>query len=164
MCPAIRKMEEILPYHLELIHLYSVSQDDIIMAIDSFRFHFWEYKGNQMVMINLSTDERVVRLTYLGPEQAAEKFLLYNLSREGTRIKNVKLTVSAFCCFFFSIKNNFQAGPEFISKCIPIAIKNLNVFKNSSEFITDAWFPTSIPIENVEIDTTLREDTVSCKF
>ncbi|KAF1754346.1 hypothetical protein GCK72_020906 [Caenorhabditis remanei] len=138
MCPAIRKMEDILPYHLELVELFRLCQDDIIMAIDSFRFHFWEYKGNQMVMINLSTDERVVRLTYLGPEQAAEKFLLYHLSREGTRIKNVKLTT----------------GPEFISKCIPIAIKNMTVIR------TDAWFPTSVPIENVEVDTTVREETL----
>ena len=158
MCPAIRKMEEMLPYHLELVRLFSIMQDNIIMIIDSFQFCFWENEGNQMRMINLSTNERVDRLTCLRPEQAVEKFLLCNLSREGTRIKNVNLTVSVFRSFFISIYNNLQKGPEFISKCIPISIKNLISYQNA------AWFPTSIPVENVKVDTTLREDTVSFKF
>ncbi|KAF1754345.1 hypothetical protein GCK72_020905 [Caenorhabditis remanei] len=144
MCPAIRKMEEMLPYHLELVKLFSMARDNIIMDIDSFGFSFWEYEGNKMRMVNLSTKTGVDRLTSLGPEQAAEKFLLYHLSREGTRIKHVKLTTA----------------PEFISKCIPVAIKSLSVFKNMTVFKTDAWFPTNFPIENVEIDTTVREDTL----
>ncbi|EFO97702.1 hypothetical protein CRE_16014 [Caenorhabditis remanei] len=141
MCPAIRKMEENVPYHLELVNLklvpLSMTRDVSIMTIDSFEFSFLEYEGNKMFIDNLSTEKRVDQLTSLKPEQAAEKFLLYHLSREGTRIKTVDLI----------------DGPEFISKCIPIAIKKLNVNR------TAAWFPTNIPIENVEVDTTVREDT-----
>ncbi|KAF1754356.1 hypothetical protein GCK72_020916 [Caenorhabditis remanei] len=136
MCPAIRKMEENVPYHLELVNLklvpLSMTRDVSIMTIDSFEFSFLEYEGNKMFIDNLSTEKRVDQLTSLRPEQAAEKFLLYNLSREGTRIKTVDLI----------------DGPEFISECIPIAIKKLNVNR------TAAWFPTNIPIENVEVDTT----------
>ncbi|KAF1754185.1 hypothetical protein GCK72_020745 [Caenorhabditis remanei] len=135
MCPGIRKIEENLPYHLELVRLDSIEQDDVIISIDSYSFCFRE---NMMRMINLSTYKDVDQLTCLGPEQAAEKFLLYNLSREGTHIKNVELT----------------AGPEFISKCIPVTIKNLIVNR------TAAWFPTNIPIENVKVDTTVRADTL----
>ncbi|KAF1754344.1 hypothetical protein GCK72_020904 [Caenorhabditis remanei] len=138
MCPAIRKMEEILPYHLELVSLWSMAQDHIITGIDSFGFSFWDNEGNQIRMNNHSKRKFVDQFTCLGPEQAVEKFFLYNLNREGTRIKNVEL----------------NKAPEFISKCIPIAIKNMTVFK------TDAWFPTNIPIENVEVDTTLREDAL----
>ncbi|EFO97798.1 hypothetical protein CRE_15993 [Caenorhabditis remanei] len=135
MCPGIRKIEENLPYHLELVRLDSMEQNDIIISIDSYSFCFRE---NMMRMINLSTYKAVEWLTCSGPEQAAEMFLLYNLSREGTHIKNVELT----------------DGPEFISKCIPIAIKNLNVNR------TDAWFPTKFPIENVKVDDTVRADTL----
>ncbi|EFO97681.1 hypothetical protein CRE_15888 [Caenorhabditis remanei] len=138
ICPAIRKMEEMLPYHLELVKLWSMAQDHIFMTINTLHFCFWENEGNNMIMRNGSTEKRVDQLTCLGPEQAAEKFLLYHLSREGTRIKNVELTT----------------GPLFISKCIPIAIKNLDVKRNT------AWLPTNIPIENVKVDTTLREDTL----
>ncbi|EFO97669.1 hypothetical protein CRE_16018 [Caenorhabditis remanei] len=138
MCPAIRKMEEILPYHLESVKLERMRRDDIMMVIDSFGFSFWKYEGNKMLINNLSTVKRVDQLTSLGPEQAAEKFLLYNLNRKGTRIKNVEL----------------MFGPELISKCVPIAIKNLDVKR------TDAWFPTNISIENVKVDTIVREDTL----
>ncbi|EFO97882.1 hypothetical protein CRE_15889 [Caenorhabditis remanei] len=138
MCPAIRKMEEMLPYHLDLVMLWGMGQYHIITKFDSFGFSFWENEGNQMRMNNHSNRKHVERVTCLGPEQAAEKFVLYNLSRQGTRIKNVEL----------------MTGPEFISKCVPIAIKNLDVER------TTAWFPTIIPIEYVEIDTTLREDTL----
>ncbi|KAF1754353.1 hypothetical protein GCK72_020913 [Caenorhabditis remanei] len=138
ICPAIRKMEEILPYHLEYVKLERMRRDDIMMVIDSFGFSFWKYEGNKMLINNLSTVKRVDQLTSLGPEQAAEKFSLYNLNRKGTRIKNVEL----------------NAGPLFISKFIPIAIKNLSVKR------TDAWFPTNIPVEQVKVDTIFREDTL----
>ncbi|EFO97782.1 hypothetical protein CRE_15887 [Caenorhabditis remanei] len=154
MCPAIRKMEEILPYHLELVSLWSMAQDHIITGIDSFGFSFWDNEGNQIRMNNHSKRKFVDQFTCLGPEQAVEKFFLYNLNREGTRIKNVELNVSVSRFFFMLIYENFQKAPEFISKCIPIAIKKLSVER------TAAWFPTNIPIENVEVDTTLREDAL----
>ncbi|KAF1754184.1 hypothetical protein GCK72_020744 [Caenorhabditis remanei] len=138
MCPAIRKMEENLPYHLELVKLISMARNGIIMSIDSFSFYFWEHEGNKMLMTNECTENSVEWLTCLGPEQAAEKFLLYHLSRKGTHIKNVELT----------------AGPEFISKCIPITIKNLIVNR------TAAWFPTNEPVDLVKVDTTVRADTL----
>ncbi|KAF1754349.1 hypothetical protein GCK72_020909 [Caenorhabditis remanei] len=141
MCPAIRKMEEILPYHLKLVELDSNKERDYIaMMIDSFSLSFLMdgQENNMSMRKTCSTKKRVYWLTSLGPEQAAEKFVLYNLSREGTRIKNVAISV----------------GPEFISKCVPIAIKNLRVNR------TTAWFPTNIPIENVAVDTIVREDTL----
>ncbi|EFO97712.1 hypothetical protein CRE_16020 [Caenorhabditis remanei] len=138
ICPAIRKMEEILPYHLELVELFSIA-DCFFLIVDSFKFCFGEYEGNCIIMINLSTAAlRRIRLTCLEPKKAVEKFVLYNLSREGTRIKTVDLIT----------------GPEFIKKCIPIDIKNL-IVKATSE-----WFPTNVPVENVEVDTAVREDTL----
>ncbi|KAF1754351.1 hypothetical protein GCK72_020911 [Caenorhabditis remanei] len=129
ICPAIRKMEKILPYHLELVELFSIA-DCFFLIVDSFKFCFGEYEGNCIIMINLSTAAlRRIRLTCLEPKKAVEKFVLYNLSREGTRIKTVDLIT----------------GPEFIKKCIPIDIKNL-IVKATSE-----WFPTNVPVENVEL-------------
>ncbi|KAF1754354.1 hypothetical protein GCK72_020914 [Caenorhabditis remanei] len=139
ICPAIRKMEEILPYHLEIVRLETMSQENIMMMIDSFSLSFFEIYESKMSMRYNSTRAKCVSwLTNLGPEQAVEKFVLYHFSREGTRIKEFLIS----------------KAPEFISKCAPIAIKELYVDR------TPAWFPTNIPIEYVAVDTTVREDTL----
>ena len=82
-----------MPYHLKLVELdSSEEQDYIAMMIDSFSLSFLMdgQENNMSMRKTCSTKKRVYWLTSLAPEQAAEKFVLYNLSREGTRIKMLR--------------------------------------------------------------------------
>ena len=157
-CPAIRKIEEKIPYHLESVGFFIHFPNHFVVKFLSFRISFFESNGSMMSMTNLSTGKTIDRIMQVPLEDAAEKFALYNLSRKGTHIKRLDMGVSLFRFFcsyvFFPI---LQPGPAFIVNCVPIAIKNLTVRKASKS----SWFPTVSPIENVKTDGAIREDTVS---
>ncbi|EFO97877.1 hypothetical protein CRE_16017 [Caenorhabditis remanei] len=131
ICPAIRKMEEILPYHLEIVRLETMSQENTMMMIDSFSLSFFEIYESKMSMRDNSTGRNV----FIG-------LPTWDRSKQWR---------SLYC--ITSAERGHKA-PEFISKCAPIAIKELYVDR------TPAWFPTNIPIEYVAVDTTVREDTL----